>query len=207
MFITFTFDHIANWKIRIIIRLQIITLYTSKKNIICKKCKIEAQPWWWLILPATPHVEPLNWSVFNLWRSHTYSYMLYIAICVLLFNLWRSQLWRSLDLAHGAKWSRGTAAPTTHQLCHTTSALKLLLLQRWSWERKSLNSALTPGNMPLSCSDKNSSCFVLLRISLEIIFLQDPGAWWMGQIVSYLLRPRQDLKVYSLVPSLFLSFF
>ena len=87
-------------------------------------------------------------------------------------------------------------------------------------ERKSLNSAfifqshvgmasqilLTPGNMPLSCSDKNSSCFVLLRISLEIIFLQDPGAWWMGQIVSYLLRPRQDLKVYSLVPSLFLSF-
>ena len=51
---------------------------------------------------------------------------------------------------------------------------------------------------------------VLLRISmisLEIIFLQDPGAWWMGQIVSYLLRPRQDLKVYSLVPSLFLSVF
>ena len=51
---------------------------------------------------------------------------------------------------------------------------------------------------------------VLLRISmisLKIIFLQDPGAWWMGQIVSYLLRPRQDLKVYSLVPSLFLSVF
>ena len=25
---------------------------------------------------------------------------------------------------------------------------------------------------------------------------QDPGAWWMGQIVSYLLRPRPDLKVF-----------
>ena len=26
---------------------------------------------------------------------------------------------------------------------------------------------------------------------------QDPGAWWMGQIVSFLLRPNSDLQVHS----------
>ena len=34
---------------------------------------------------------------------------------------------------------------------------------------------------------------------------QDPGAWWMGQIVSYLLRPRSDLQVYILVVRLLMT--
>ena len=156
----------------LLIRHQIKILYhiPVKRILSVKSVKLRPNPGGGSSSPQLPTSNPWT-GRFLIFGDPTHIAIcyIYVAICVLLFNLWRSQLWRCLDLAHGAKWSRGTAAHTTHQLCPTTSALKLLLLQRWSWERKSLNSApifqshegmasqilLTPGNMPLSCSDKN----------------------------------------------------